>query len=93
MTRYSVKSRDETLVKGYKFLFFATNMGKNISNYVSSKCSEKLFDHSKQSATDALKTASKREIQKTSEAIDNLIGNKIVDKITRTSNASVNKNK
>ena len=34
------------------------------------------------STTDAIKTASKRAIQKTTEAIGDLIGNKIADKIS-----------
>ena len=34
------------------------------------------------SAIDALKTASKRAIQKTAEATEDLIGNNIADKIT-----------
>ena len=54
------------------------NVGKNISKY-----SQKLFDHAKQSITDALKTASKRENQKTAEASGDLIGNKIADNITK----------
>ena len=29
MTRYSVQPRDRILVKGYRFLYFAKNMGKN----------------------------------------------------------------
>ena len=37
------------------------------------------------SLTDALKTASKRAIQKTAEATCDLTGNKIADKITRAS--------
>ena len=52
-------------------------MGKNLSN----KYSQKLLDSAKKSATDAIKTASKRAIQKTAKATD-LIGNKIADKIT-----------
>ena len=40
-------------------------IGKNISKYLSSKCSQKRINHAKQSATDALKTGSKRAIQKT----------------------------
>ena len=36
--------------------------GKNISKSVSGKFSQKLLDHTKQSATDAFKTASKRAI-------------------------------
>ena len=34
--------------------------------------------------TDAIKTDSKRTIQKRTEATDDLIGNKIADKITNT---------
>ena len=40
------------------------------------------------STTDAIKTASKRTIQKTAEATDDLIGNKIADKITFASKKS-----
>ena len=61
--------------------------GKNTSKSLSGKYSlgmlairQKLIDHTKQSATDALKTSSKRVIQKTEEAIVILIGNKIANK-------------
>ena len=47
-----------------------------------------LLDHAKQSATDALKTALNREIQKTAETTGDLIGNKIAEKITRVSKTS-----
>ena len=40
------------------------NIGKNISKNLSSKYNQKPFDHAKQSATDALKIASNRAIQK-----------------------------
>ena len=59
MTRYLVQPRSQTFIKGYGFLSFYNNMGRNISKNVSSKYSQKLLDHAKQSATDALKTASK----------------------------------
>ena len=36
-------------------MFFAKNNGKKISKNLSSKCSQKLFDHAKQFATDDLK--------------------------------------
>ena len=82
MTRYSVQPRDQIFVKGYGFFSFAKNMGKNIdkniSRILSYKYSKKLLDHAKQSPTDAFKTASKRAIQKTSEAISDLIGNKFL---------------
>ena len=68
MMRCSVQPRDRIFVKGYRFLSFAENIGKNfgknINKNLSSKCSQKLLDHAKQSATDALKTASKRAIPK-----------------------------
>ena len=51
------------------------------------KYSQKL-DHAKQSATDALKTVSKRVIQKTVEASGDFIGNKIADRITKVSKTS-----
>ena len=45
------------------------NIGKNISKNLSGKNSQKLLDHAKQSATDALKTGAKRVTQKTAEAM------------------------
>ena len=42
--------------------------------------------------TDALKTASKRVIQKTAEATGHLIGNKIADKVTKASKTASPKN-
>ena len=65
--RYLVQPRDWIFLKGHGFLSFPKNMGKNIgknlSKNLSGKNSEKLLDYAKQSATDALKTASKRAIQ------------------------------
>ena len=55
---------------------------------VSARCSHKLLDRVKQSATDALKTASKIAIQKTAEATGVLSGNKIANKITKVSRSS-----
>ena len=79
--RYSIDPRYRRYVKGCGFLSFAKNMGKNISN----KYSPKLVDGAKKSATDAIKTASKRPIHKIAEATGDLIGNKIADKITSVS--------
>ena len=41
------------------------NIDKNISENLRSKCSQKLLNHTKQFASDALKTTLKRAIQKT----------------------------
>ena len=67
---------------------FAKNMGKSLSN----KYGQKLLDSAKKSTTDAVKTASKRVIQKTAEATGDLIGNKIADKITCVSKNPSNDN-
>ena len=94
MTRYSVQPRHGIFVKGYGFLSFPTNMSKNIGENISKNLTDKyslgmlairqkLLDHAKQSATDVFKTASKRAIQKTTQATDDLIGNKIINKITK----------
>ena len=61
---------------------------RNIGKDISSKYNQKLFDHAKQSATDALTTALKRVIQKAAEATGDLTGNKTADKITRVSKTS-----
>ena len=44
---------------------------------------QKLLGHVKKSAADALKTSSKRVIQKTAEATGDLIGNKIANRIKK----------
>ena len=56
------------------------------------KYGRKLVDIAKKSATDAVKTSSKRAIQKTAEATGDLIGNKVADKITRVSKKKSNNN-
>ena len=64
------------------------NIGIDIRENVSSKYSQKLLDHAKQSSTDALKTASRRLIQKAAEATGDLTENKITDKIAKVSRSS-----
>ena len=62
-------------------------LAKNLSN----KHSQKLIDAAKKTATDALKTASKRAIKKTAEATGDLIGNKVADEITSVSKKPIQK--
>ena len=81
--RYSIEPIDRVYVKGYGFMSFARSM--------SNKYGKKLVDTAKKSATDAIKTASKRAIQNTAEATSDLVGNKIADKITSVSNKSTKK--
>ena len=54
--RYSIEPRDRVYVKGYGFMSFARSM---INKY-----GKKLVDTAKKFATDAIKTASKREYKK-----------------------------
>ena len=65
---------------------------RKISQNLSDKCSQKVLNHAKQSATDALKTTSQRVIQNTVEATGDLIGNKISEKVTRVSKISQKNN-
>ena len=86
--RYSIEPRDRIYVKGYRFLPFAKNLGKSLCN----KYGQKPLDNANKSTLDAIKTASKRVIQKTPEATGDLIGNKIADKITSILNKKSSNN-
>ena len=77
--RYSIEPKDKIYVKRYGFLSFDKNMSKNLSN----KYGQNFFDTAKKSTTDAIETASKWAIQKTAEAMGDLIGNKIAHKIMK----------
>ena len=79
--RYSIEPRD--MWKNIDF-YLSPKTDKNLSN----KYGQKLLDSPKKSTMDAIKTPSKRAIQKTAEATGDLIGNKIADKITRVSKKS-----
>ena len=79
--RYSIEPRDRIYVKGYGFLSFAKNIGKNLGN----KYSQKIIDAAKKSTMDAIKTATQRVIQKAPEAKGDFVSNKITDKITSIS--------
>ena len=83
--RYSIEPRERKYVKDYGFLSFARNLGisaTKVAKNSNNKYGQKLADSAKTSATDALKFAGKRAIQKTTETTGGLVGNKIADKIT-----------
>ena len=86
--RYSIEPKDRVYVKGYGLFSFAKNMGKNFSN----KYSQKQLNTAKKSTTDAIKTASKRAIQKIAEATGDLIDKKMADKIMKVSKSSPQSN-
>ena len=56
---------------------FTKSIVKNLSN----RYRQKLLDSAKKSTMEAIKTASKRAIQRPAEATGNLIGNKIADNL------------
>ena len=72
--RYSTEPRFRKYVKGYGFSSFARKFGN--------KYGKKLMDTATKTGMDAAKIASKRVVQKTAEATEDLIGNKTADKIT-----------
>ena len=72
--RYSTERKYRKYVKGYGFLLFARKF--------SDKYGKKLMYTATKTGIDAAKIVSKRVVQKTAEATGDLIGNKIVDKIT-----------
>ena len=79
---YSIEPRGRRYVKGYGFLCFARNLGTNsieVAKNLNNNYGEKLVDSAKKPATDAFKIASKRAIQKTTEATGDLVGNKIAE--------------
>ena len=89
--RYSIEPREKRYAKGYGYLSFARNLGTDatkVAKNLNNKYGQKLADSGKKSATDALKIAGKRAIQKTAEATGDLVGNKIADKITSYSKKS-----
>ena len=76
--RYSIESKFRKFVKGYGFLSFAKKIGN--------KYGKKLMDTATKTRIDAVKTTSKRVVQKTVEATRDLTGNKIADKIISIGN-------
>ena len=56
--RYSIESRDQIYVIGYEYL----SLSKNMSTSLSSIYGQKILEITKKSATDLLKTASKKTI-------------------------------
>ena len=64
---HSIEPKKRKYVKGYGFLSFAKNVGTQatkIAKNLSNKYCQKLLDTAKKSATDAIKTASKKQFKK-----------------------------
>ena len=70
--RYSLEPRYRIYVQGQGFMSFARNIGKKILN------------NSISAGKDIAKIAGKKVLTKSAEATGDLIGNKIADKITKS---------
>ena len=89
--RYSVQPRDQIFVKDCDFSSFTKNaskpLGQNTSKNLSSKCNLNLLYHTKEPVIDPPKKRFKKKttIQKTAEAIGDLLSNEITSlkKFTR----------
>ena len=82
--RYSTEPKYRKYVKGYDFLSFARKFGD--------KYTKKLKDAATKTGIVAVKTTSKRVVQKTTETT-NLIGNNIADKKTSAGKIKLKKKK
>ena len=99
--RYSLEPTYRRYVKGYGFLSFAIKFGdrygKKLMNTATkvgtSKYGEKIIDTTKKQGSEFAKTAGKRVLQNSAEATGDLIGNKIVDKITSLGKSKKKKKK
>ena len=94
--RYSLERSYRKYVPGQGFMSFAKNIGnkygkrlldKNIDvgKNMSNKYSRKILDKSMDAGKDFAKVAGKKVLHKSAEARGEIIGNKIADRITRSS--------
>ena len=81
--RYSTEPKHRKYIKGYVFLAFARKFGD--------KYGKILLNTATKAVIDAAKAASKRVVQKTSEATGDLIGNKTADKINSVGKSNAKK--
>ena len=79
MPHYSIQPKDQIFVKVMDFCLLLKVCEKIFAGMLAEY--QKLLDEAKKFATDALKTASKRAIQKTAETTGDLICNEIANKI------------
>ena len=90
--RYSIEPRERRFVKRYGFISFARNFcnkyGKKLMNTAiktgsnfNSKYGKKLTDTAIKTGKDFATIAGKKIVHKSAEATEDLIGNKIADKI------------
>ena len=94
--RYSLEPSYRKYIHGHGFLSFAKNIGDkyggkifdksmDVSKKYGKKYGNKLLDNSLSAGKDFAKIAGKKVLTKSAEATGDLIGNKIADRITKSS--------
>ena len=94
--RYSLEPRYRRYVQGQGFMPFAKNIGNkygrkifdksiDVGKKISNKYGRKILDKSMDAGKDFAKIAGKKVLHKSAEATGEMIGNKIADRITRSS--------
>ena len=94
--RYSLEPRYRRYVQGQGFMSFAKNIGNkygrkifdksiDIGKNISNKYGRKILDKSMDAGKDFAKIAGKKVLHKSAEATGEMTGNKIADRITRSS--------
>ena len=94
--RCSLEPRYRRYVQGQGFMSFAKNIGNkygrklfdksmDVGKKYGKKCGNKLLDNSISAGKDFAKIAGKKVLTKSAEATGDMIGNKIDDKITKSS--------
>ena len=93
--RYSLEPSYRRYVKGQGFISFAKNIGNkygrklfdksiDVGKKMSNKYGRKILDKSMDAGKDFAKIAGKKVLTKSAEATGDLIGNKIADRITKS---------
>ena len=93
--RYSLEPSYRRYVHGHGFISFAKNMGKkygrklfdksmDVGEKYGKKYGNKLLDNSISAGKDFAKIAGKKVLTKSAEAIGDMIGNEIADRITKS---------
>ena len=94
--RYSLEPLYRRYVQGQGFMSFAKNIGNkygrkvfdksiDVGKKVSNKYGRKILDKGMDAGKDFAKKAGKKVLHKSAEATGEMIGNKIADRITRSS--------
>ena len=93
--RYSLEPSYRKYVHGYGFMSFAKNIRNkygrkifdksiDVGKSMKKKCGKKILDKSMDAGKDFAKIAGKKVLTKSAEATGDLIGNKIANRITKS---------